>query len=420
MVRTVPCEKSLARCGAHCAHMVHTARIWCTVCAGRCAWLWLVRSPAAQQHQMADLLAIASDSDADHVAPPPHGDPRADAADLLAGISDDEAELDGQLAPVSVGHQAELNRQALVPAVRGRARGRCGRGSRGDLHERRLLSALMHQGRERKRRLQESCERTTALADGFNACRLQQGARRKFAKLMPTRQGRSLVAQTLESRRHRRWLSADDMLDLAFGRDSCLRSHVAGVVHGLHPCHARRVKMYVADCLLQAQLHCLGWLCKLCTENPPDIVLSRLAWDETGEVLTLCLPTSRGSTEQQRSTWHIMVARVRLIVGWLPEGKPPVVIDWTLTVPPVVVRTPSAAELYHSLFHSCVAKPIMMARQLLFRRARFAMDFPETGDAPANTGRDALAPQGHCATRPWGPGDVQSSHGVPSTSAAAD
>ena len=115
-----------------------------------------------------------------------------------------------------------------------------------------------------------------------------------------------------------------------------------------------------------------------------------------------------------------MVARVRLIVGWLPEGKPPVVIDWTLTVPPVVVRTPSAAELYHSLFHSCVAKPIMMARQLLFRRARFAMDFSETGDALANTGRDALAPQGHCATRPWGPGDVQSSHGVPSTSAAAD
>jgi hypothetical protein len=82
------------------------------------------------------------------------------------------------------------------------------------------------------------------------------------------------------------------MLDLAFGRDSCLRSHVSGVAHGLHHSHARRVKMYVADCLLQAQLHCLGWLRKLCIENPPDIVLSRLAWDETSEVLTLCLPTS--------------------------------------------------------------------------------------------------------------------------------
>ena len=355
------------------------------------------------QSRMADLLAIASDSDADHVVPPPHDAPHGDAADLLAVFSDDESELEGELTPVSVGPQAELNRQALVVAVQGMAAGRCGRGSRGGLHERRLLSTLMHQGRQRKRRLQESRELTTALANSFNACRLREGARRKFAKLMPTREGRSLLAQTLESRRHRRWLSADDMLDLTFGRDSCFRSHVSGVVHGIHPSHARRVKIYVADCLLQAQLHCLGWLCKLCIESPPDIVLSRLAWDETDEVLTMCLPTSRRSAEQQRSTWHIMVPRVRLIVGWLPEGKPPAVIDWTLIVPPVAVRTPSAAELYYSLFHGRMTHPIMMARQLLLRRAKFAMDLSETDDAAANTRFEMHLL--HKATAQQGPAD---------------
>ena len=96
----------------------------------------------------------------------------------------------------------------------------------------------------------------------------------------------------------------------------------------------------VADAsrFLDQQLVRLGELVKLAHQCTPDFVVSRLAWDETGEVLNI--PGLGG-----QSTWQVMVARMRLIIGWLPVGSSTEnsrILDWTLVLPPVVLRTPSA------------------------------------------------------------------------------
>ena len=116
-------------------------------------------------------------------------------------------------------------------------------------------------------------------------------------------------------------------------------------------------------------------------QQKPDVVVSRLAWDETGEPLTV---PSDEVGDQKRSTWQVMVSRCRLIVVWLVPNSTPKVIDWTLVIPPVLVKALSAASIYYSLFHAPMTRPIMMARFWIMQQAVIAMDISETDDAQPN------------------------------------
>ena len=71
-----------------------------------------------------------------------------------------------------------------------------------------------------------------------------------------------------------------------------------------------------------------------------------------------------------------------------PDG-PPITIDWTVIVPAILVPTPSAAAIYTGLYHLGLTRPLMMARYLLFQRAKHALDVSETDDAVANSKRQA-------------------------------
>ena len=53
-----------------------------------------------------------------------------------------------------------------------------------------------------------------------------------------------------------------------------------------------------------------------------DDFVTRLAWDETGEKITLQIdPTANAC--QQRSVWQVMVARMKFIIGWAADQVAP-------------------------------------------------------------------------------------------------
>ena len=135
--------------------------------------------------------------------------------------------------------------------------------------------------------------------------------------------------------------------------------------------------MFVAYSFYVFQLLCLGQLCRLCTSKPPDFCISRIGWDETGEKIK-----AAGSVS---SVWQVVVSRVRIVLGWVQLDGNPIIIDWTLIMPFILVPTSSAAAIYHGLYHSALTRPLMMGRYLLFQRAKYALDVSETDDATANS-----------------------------------
>lgn len=264
------------------------------------------------------------------------------------------------------------------------------------------------------------------------ANQLRFKARRKhIAKLLPGKLGLGVVAKSAADHRNKeKWLLTTDMLDLAFGSDSHRSSKVNAAIFGISPRHSRRMLVYAADCFMTTQLKCLGALVKLCCERPPDIVISRLAWDETGEKLTLNVPNSglslsfskknlllyhipffisdhiedpsifrererekdrareRGthsySAEQAQSTWQVMMVRVRLVVIWFRDEDfaNPEIVDWELVVPPIVVTTVSADQIYYGLFHAPMTRPLMI-KQIEKRNKRKL--FPKISNSNSHT-----------------------------------
>jgi hypothetical protein len=159
-------------------------------------------------------------------------------------------------------------------------------------------------------------------------------------------------------------------------------------VHSISERQALRVKLYVADCTLGTQEKRIGDLCKICLQTPPDWAMSRLSWDETGERLTLNVDDGDAAEPlaTQRSTWQVLVARIRVIVGWVRGGADNAqVIDWTFVVPPLVIRTTLAANIYYALHHCLLTRPLMMARFLILQSARsWSFDLSETDAATAS------------------------------------
>ena len=113
-------------------------------------------------------------------------------------------------------------------------------------------------------------------------------------------------------------------------------------------------------------------------------------FDWAGELLTLDLPGEPNSVQQ--TTWHVMVARMRLVLAWAPKpgDLAPRVLDWTLVIPPIIVRSPASADIYYALFHSPHTRPLMLARFVMMQQASLAaVDLSETDDAGANSRLEA-------------------------------
>ena len=177
-----------------------------------------------------------------------------------------------------------------------------------------------------------------------------------------------------------RRLSFKDMVDLAY--QSSAKCSALASQFKVSKRHVLRVATMVAAEYLRLQLLLLGALVARARSSRPVFFGSRLAWDETGERVTLQVP---GATqEQQNSVWHVLVSRLKLVVAWSrPDG---VLQPFTiaLVLPTLVVPSTSAASIFSQLFHHPLNAAIFTAVRELSELSTFATKLYETDAAYAN------------------------------------
>ena len=64
----------------------------------------------------------------------------------------------------------------------------------------------------------------------------------------------------------------------------------------------------------------------------PAFVITRLVWDETGQVVSLRMPGM--TNEQLTNTWQIRCARLFVHIGWLKEDGTAEVFRLMVAFPP--------------------------------------------------------------------------------------
>jgi hypothetical protein len=177
------------------------------------------------------------------------------------------------------------------------------------------------------------------------------------------------------------WMSNTDVLDLAFGDNAKFRRSHLAAMFVVTPKWVTALQVLAAETFLHFQRLMLGRIIRLCEDHPPKFAISRTAWDETGEKLTLDVPNANAN--MQRSCWQIMVAKVRLIVGFGPDLQNSV-IDFTFVIPPIAITTPSADQIYNALWFHEHVRPLVVGRSLIFAKAKYALDLSETDAAASN------------------------------------
>lgn len=185
-----------------------------------------------------------------------------------------------------------------------------------------------------------------------------------------------------------RWsqtVSARTMLQISF--DAARSAREIAAICNVTVAWAKTIRCFVALAYMAVQNMILGSLIASATAARPLLCAVRLAWDETGERLTMPTPggTSYRGGGQTNSVWHVMVARLRFIVCWESDSPSGVrTFDFTAVLPPMIVQSTSAAALWHQLFHSSLAAPVFRARDLLRDSSRIFVELCETDGAYAN------------------------------------
>ena len=79
----------------------------------------------------------------------------------------------------------------------------------------------------------------------------------------------------------------------------------------------------------------------------PSFMIKHMSWDETGEKLSGGLSAT--------TTFEIMVCRIKLIWGWSCNAAP---MSLEIVIPPIMLPSPSAANMYYGMFHSSFVSKI--------------------------------------------------------------
>ena len=116
---------------------------------------------------------------------------------------------------------------------------------------------------------------------------------------------------------------------------------------------------FVAGSVLHCQSVALSNMLKMAQQRRPSFVMWRLAYDETGEKVTV--PCVGLGPQQQASTWQVMVSRLEITVGWSPTH----VVQGTIILPALIVTSPTAGNLYNSLYYHRLFQPIQAVLRLL-------------------------------------------------------
>ena len=160
-----------------------------------------------------------------------------------------------------------------------------GHGRWGSYHERHLAAAVMRAGKWNKRRRTMAQQREDLQLQVWEyEAPTQQYGNQWFRKVTWAR-----------------------MVRICFDHPT-RRAHEAAISHDVSVKTVRLVRAFGACVYLLAQQAALNLLVLRAQASRPNFVVLRVAWDETGEQLTMRL---KGVTAgQMQGTWHVMVARL--------------------------------------------------------------------------------------------------------------
>jgi hypothetical protein len=127
------------------------------------------------------------------------------------------------------------------------------------------------------------------------------------------------------------------------------------------------LREFVAGAVLHYQSVALSNVLEMAQQRRPSFVMWRLAYDETGEKVTV--PCVGLGPQQQASTWQVMVSRLEMIVGWSPTQ----VVKGIIILPALLVTSPTSENMYNCLYYHKLFQPIQaVLRLLLFSLNRYS------------------------------------------------
>ena len=142
--------------------------------------------------------------------------------------------------------------------------------------------------------------------------------------------------------KHAKNISFAQMLGICFEHPSKRFVDLA-MTHRISKASVRDIFFIVAQLYLSMQNIMLAVLIAAARRVQPEWMMWRLCWEETGEQVTL--QVGGGSASQQRSVWHIMLARLNVIIALTNDRA----YKFKLLLPALIVPTTSAAAIHYQL-----------------------------------------------------------------------
>lgn len=313
------------------------------------------------------------------------------AGDLLGDVSDSSAEPTRtscalvHATPTTGGGQC----QATLAQGLGTARVTTANARSADVWERKAAMARVREARAHLRFQRLESQQASALVHAYSAQRVvrrrhhltsflpKRWLRSRFVAKDPVmRRGLKLVCRGSKrgvGGRHRS-VPFQEVLDIAY--DTKRRPTDLAAQHDISAQWIRVLQNFVAMAYLHAQNKLLGKLVRLCQRQRPAFCLRRLAWDETGQHVSL---TMEGATaEQERSVWNVLVGRMTVILGFADTT-----LKLDLVLPQLLVTSPSAEHIHNAFRHQQLA-PLFAATNLIGQLSDVHIELDETDAANAN------------------------------------
>ena len=303
--------------------------------------------------------------------------------DFLAAL-EDTADLDvAERAPVGVvsaepadGVPADVEtvpRQHLLrlPSMRGKV----GSGRHGDPCERSLLACHMRHVKTMRAGLafqadvQEVLADSTFWKDGKLISVRARGAASSFGLLLTFEQlGR-------KGNRFKMKVPWSKFLEAASGLFK-RNAHIA-ISLQVSAFTVATMQAMTASAYMSQQLFFLARLVCMCTSNAPLVCVVQRKWDETQ---LLCSVNADKGDTRVRSSWQVMVYRIRLLVVW-PDGQN---IMLRIVLPPATLIGTGAHHLYYAMFFHPAYKSLTGILGLLAQRSQQNVSILESDGAYSN------------------------------------
>ena len=305
----------------------------------------------------------------------PNGAMIEEEPDLLAALlqSDDSsaivrAEACPSVTSLPSATEEPRDRVVNLPTMKGKV----GSGRHGEGNEKSLLALHM---RHCKSLLRQDSFRSE-VADLLDNSVFHKNGKLIGVRAVSTTSGilLKLKAQS-KGNRYVKKISWGQVLEAAYGKFKHT-SHIA-LAGDISRSSAMFASVFVGSVYMGQQANLLGKLHVLMQRNPGAFLIRHLKWDET--TLWTSLNPDKGSARVQ-SSWEIMVARQRIVVGWA-DGSCAIV---RIVMPPVALLAGGAHHMYYAMKYHPSYRAVQDLLELLGAKASHRINIYESDGAYAN------------------------------------